>query len=188
MASEHLFKESERMRAEIASLKAAGLAPEDCWLSPWDKKTKKGKTRYYRINERLADGSTKTTYLGREGCNAHESWEAKIDRRNQCSELEQQLAMLNELIARQGKAEQERAIALGKQQKARAEALGQDSPVSEDMGSMYQPGDRFVWESHCYEVVKAGLKHMRLLDCEGKHCNFHGKEGAIVYPGQRAAA
>lgn len=115
MASEYLIKESQRLQQEIASLKAAGLAPADCWLSPWDKKTKAGKTRYYRINERLSDGSTKTKYLGREECNAHQTWEARINRRNQCSELEQQLQMLQELIARQDKTDEERAIALGKQ-------------------------------------------------------------------------
>ena len=187
MASEYLIKESQRLQQEIASLKAAGLAPADCWLSPWDKKTKQSKTRYYRINARLADGSTKTKYLGREGCNAHQIWEAKIDRRNQCSELEQQLQMLNELIARQDKAEDERAMALGKQQKARAEALGEDSPIPDDMSLLYGDGDRFVWESRCYEVVRAGRQNLKLLDYEGRECSFIGRDREIRYATRAAA-
>lgn len=192
MVSEYLIKESQRLQQEIAALKAAGLAPEECWLSPsYRDRGGTNERIYYRVNYKVNSGGgkteTTTEYLGRAGCEKHQSWEARIDRRNQCSELEQQLQMLQELIARQDKHDEERAITLGKQAKERAEALGQDSPVSEDMGSMYQPGDRFVWESRCYEVVKAGRQNLGLKDCEGRGCTFIGRDHEIRYATRAAA-
>ena len=100
MVSELLTQEYHRLNNRLQTLQQQGIAPENTWLSPNRRQSKKGIRTYWRVNTKTEHG-TVTDYLGIEGCVQHLAWDAKIVRREEASELKIQLRLLNELINRQ---------------------------------------------------------------------------------------
>ena len=100
MVSEHLINEYNRLNERLQALQQQGIAPENVWLSPNYRETKKGIRTYQRLNTKTERG-TATKHLGVSGCIKHRDWQAKIDRRNEASELKLQMKLLNQLMGRQ---------------------------------------------------------------------------------------
>lgn len=108
MISSLLEAEQQRLLLLIQHIQTAGqVAPAYCWLTE-SSSTKGGKTYTYAVLvTQPPDRKPSIQSLGKPGSSRHQHWKDAIARREAIAELEQQLAMLQTLIARQAKAVQD---------------------------------------------------------------------------------
>jgi hypothetical protein len=96
MFSPHLEAERERLLQLIQSIRNSGsVAPTNVWISP----APKGEHLYYKLSSKNPE--YKNQHLGKAGSEKYRDWQARIERREAVTELEQQLSMLQALIDRQ---------------------------------------------------------------------------------------
>lgn len=96
MVSPHLAAEREHLIQLIQAIRDSGsVAPINVWISP----APKGEHVYYKLSSKNPE--YKNQHLGKAGSEKYRDWRARIKRREAITELEQQLAMLQELIDRQ---------------------------------------------------------------------------------------
>ena len=96
MISSHLEAERERLLALIQTIRNSGsVAPLNVWISP----APKGKHLYYKLTSKNLQ--YKNLHLGKINSPKYRDWQARIQRREVITELEQQLSLLQGLIDRQ---------------------------------------------------------------------------------------
>ena len=99
--SRGLLNERDRIVNRIEELEEMGVAESGCWLSPTKRKQKSGKVKvYWRLNTETPAG-TKTQHLGDENSDKYKEVAPLIERRNEVTELNIQLGLLEELLDRQ---------------------------------------------------------------------------------------
>ena len=176
MASKRLISEAKSRRSRIAELKNLDIAPDNCGISCW----KHQGSIYMRLVFQDEDGTQSTQYLGKANSREHYEWETKIARRDEIIALEQQLYMLEELMAQQDTWEQQQA-ALRWRRKEIALQGDENSPVDMlNLSALYHKNDSFKWEGKHYTITSAGRKVLLLTNEEGQPCYF--KEGQVVIP------
>lgn len=96
MVSPHLEAERERLLALLQTIRNSGsVAPLNVWISP----APKGNHLYYKLTSKNPE--YKNEHLGKAGSEKYRDWQARIQRREAITELEQQVSMLQALINRQ---------------------------------------------------------------------------------------
>ena len=104
MISPFLEAERDRLLTLIQQIQAAGeVAPAYCWLTETSS-TKGLKTYTYSVLvTQKPDQRPKSQSLGKPGSLRHRYWKEAIARREAIVELEQQLSLLEVLMARQAR-------------------------------------------------------------------------------------
>lgn len=139
MVSPHLQAEQSSIRDRIESIKDSGLvAPPNVRIEP-DFLTPKA---WILTHTNLP---MKERHLGLHGSDKYQDWEARILRRDQIQELEQQLVLLQELIDRQ----------------ANAEAIFAERNPEIDFG------DWVEFQGNRYQVKDVGFRYLQLVDDKG---------------------
>lgn len=102
MTSSFLEAERGRLLTLIVQIRGGGeVAPGYCWLTETSS-TKGARTyTYVVLVTQKPDRKPKSQSLGRPGSQKHRHWKDAIARREAIFELEQQLAMLQNLMERQ---------------------------------------------------------------------------------------
>jgi hypothetical protein len=102
--SPHLQAERCRLLDAIAEIRKSGeVAPAYYWLSLQVDTKKNGKTyEYIKLNvKKSEDTKVKARSLGKPGSERHREWQQALARRDAIVELEQQMTLVENLIARQ---------------------------------------------------------------------------------------